>query len=444
MTKWSSHLQLAGINFQTAPLSVRERFASRQLQDLVGARSAGRLGKEGPAAAELAILSTCNRTEVYAVLRGEVPSSMAEAWTSWLGLQPREKACFYFLSGIDVSRHLFKVAAGAGSQIIGEPQILNQIKEAYRRSVEAKTCGPILHALFRHALHAGKRARTETEIAKGPASVGHAAALLARKIFGELSRTHLLLVGAGEMGELTARALSGQGVRHLFVTSRDPASSQRLAQKLGGQAIPFAQAEDQLVTVDIAVTSTSAPKAIFGVDQLRRVMRRRRGKPLFIVDIAVPRDVEAAAGALEGLYLYNIDDLQSVVLQGQAERRAEVSRADLIIEQEVGFFTSWLEGLRAKPAILELQAMAQGVLEEEIARYRSRLDRLPQEDRALVEEMTRRLVNRLLDRPMRNLKAIAEDGYDERTLTALIRRLYELPAPPLSGEVKGTDAERKA
>lgn len=428
MTEWSMLLQVAGINFQTAPLSVRERFARPEVRSLVRGRARCAGGKgEGTAAAELAVLSTCNRTEVYAVLR-DLPGDSARMWSRWLDLQPGEEKHFYFLGGEEAARHLFRVAAGAGSLIIGEPQILNQIKEGYRQSVEEGTCGPILHALFRHALHAGKRARTETEIAKGPASVGHAAALLALKIFGELGRTNLLLVGAGEMGELTARTLIHQGVGHLFVASRDPARAHALAEKLGGRAIPFEQAEGQLLTVDIAVTSTSAPAPIFGAQQLRRIMRRRRGKPLFIVDIAVPRDVEAAAGELEGLYLYNIDDLQGVVLQGQAQRQAEVSRADLIIQQEAGFFASWLEGLKAKPAILDLQAMAKTMLKEEIARYRSRLERLPEEDRALVEEMTRRLVNRLLDRPMRSLKAIADDGYDERTLTALVRRLFGLEA----------------
>ena len=333
----------------------------------------------------------------------------------------------YDLTDLDAARHLLSVAAGLDSMVVGEPQILGQVKEAHTLATSAQTVGPVLNRLFHASFAAGKRVRTETGLASGAVSVSFAAVALARKIFGDLKGRTVLVVGAGEMGKLTARHMKAQGVQQVTIVSRTMAHAARTAEAIGGaRAAPWEEMDAVLGASDIVITATGAGTTILTKGHIEAVMRARRNRPLFIIDIAVPRDVEATAGEIEQVFLYNIDDLQASVRENLARRASEILRAESIVAEEAGKFGAWLRSLDAIPTVVALRQKFERIRRAELERLDFKLSALPldarPEARACVDEITRLIVEKLLLTPTEQLKGVG----DHDTLTAYSEALTRL------------------
>jgi glutamyl-tRNA reductase len=321
-------------------------------------------------------------------------------------------------------RHLFAVAAGLDSMVLGETQILGQVKEAFALAQGEHTTGPILDGLFRAALNLGKQARTRTGISRGCFSIGHCAVELARAIFGSLDTRQVLILGAGQMSEIMARHLICEGASTVLVANRTLARARELAEQIGAEAVPFDELEDHLVRADVVVTSTGAPHALIRAEALRQVMRRRRNRPLCLIDVAVPRDVEPAAGHLDNVFLYNIDDLQCVIDEERLDRHIEVEKVEQIIEAETDRFVSWYSARDAVPTLKALRGKLEEIRQAELARAAGRLDGLREEDRKLVEELTQSLLNKVMHTPTVVIKEAAKGAGDHRL--EVIRELFGL------------------
>src|SRR5215213_326103 len=349
------HLLLVGISHKTAPVELRERidFHTRGL-DVALRELAPRL-----ASGESVVLSTCNRAELYAAsdqidrARAELVQFIAD----YHGVDQRSlTAHLYELADVDAVRHLFRVAAGLDSLVVGEPQILGQVKEAYTAAADVRAVGPVLNRLFHSSFGVGKRVRTETALGSGAVSVSFAAMSLARKIFGDLEGRSVVVVGAGEMGKLTAMHMKAQGVTHVTIVSRTMAHAARTAEAIGGAlAAPWDDLDAALAGSDIVISATGAAAPILTKGRIEGIMRPRRNRALFIIDIALPRDVEPAAGELEQVFLYNIDDLQAVVAENVARRSSEIARAEAIVAEEVEKFSGWLRSRGAIPTVVALR-----------------------------------------------------------------------------------------
>lgn len=400
---------LVGLSHKTAPVQLREKLSlyGKSHDEMLHAL------KDAAHLSECAVLSTCNRTEIYALAAEEDSQErILELLASQAGVSPGQlQDHLYTFDGVPAFRHLFRVAAGLDSMVVGEGQILAQVKEALAAAQGAGTSGTILHNLFQNAIAAGKRARTDTEIGRGAVSISFAAVQLARQLFPRLNGRVVLLIGAGETGEATARALLADGASpKVLVCNRTTDRGEALAQQFGGTALPYERMPDALARADIVISSTGAPHPVITLEGMRGVVRARRGRPLFMIDIAVPRDVEAAVGDLEDVYLYNIDDLQEVVERSLAGRQNEVAVVDSLLEEELKRFQSWLRGLEVGPTIQQLQRMADQVIEAEHARVGGRLSHLSQRDRDAVDTLVRGIVNKLLRPPILHLKSAAESG----------------------------------
>lgn len=417
------HLLLVGISHRTAPVELRERldFQSRGVD-----RALQGLAERG-AARELVVLSTCNRAEMYAVCEevGPARSDLVDFVSTFHGVEHREiTPHLYDFADLDVARHLFRVAAGLDSLVVGEPQILGQVKEAHTIAAEARSVGPVLNRLFHASFGAGKRVRTETGLASGSVSISYAAVALAKKIFGGLAGRHVLVVGAGEMGKLTALHMKSQGVQDVTIVSRTMAHAARVAEAIGGRAAPWDELESALAVSDIVITATGAVAPILTKARVEAVMRPRRNRPLFIIDIALPRDVEAAAGEIEQVFLYNIDDLQATVRENLARRSAEVERAEAIVAEEVEKFAAWLRARGAVPTVVALRQRFEAIRRAELERLEFKMAALPPEARARIDEITHLIVEKLLLTPTEQLKSLGDAetiGAYTETLTRLFR-----------------------
>jgi glutamyl-tRNA reductase len=398
-------LVLVGTSHRLSPVEERERVA----YDLAGAAElARRLALDG----EAVCLSTCNRTELY-VVDPDPEAAEARASKALLG----DEVELYRMTDEAAALHLFRVAAGLDSLVPGEGEILGQVRDAY----EAGAHGPVLDRLFREALRVGKKVRTETAINESPASVSSAAAALAQQVFGDLTGCRVLLVGAGEVSELAARALAARGATIAAVTSRTQANAEQLAAAFDARAVPFAGLGSELEHADVVVSSTSSPEPILSREQVPD----RKGRPLFVIDLAVPRDVEPGVAQLEDCYLYDIDDLQAVVRESLSGRRREAERAEAIVEHEAERFRDWQASLRVVPAIASLRERAESIRSGELAKAESRLEGLSESERRTVESLTTQIVNKLLHLPIVRLKqaAAAEgSGYVE-----VAKDLFGLP-----------------
>ena len=401
------HLLLVGISHRTAPVELRERldFQVRGVDHALQAIARRETTREA------VVLSTCNRAELYtacdelAVARASLVSFVSE----FHGVDRAELAPHvYEAADLDVSRHLFRVAAGLDSLVMGEPQILGQVKEAHTIATEAQAVGPVLNRLFHACFAVGKRVRSETGLGSGAVSVSYAAVSLAKKIFGDLTGRNVLVIGAGEMGKLTAIHLKSQGVRHVTIVSRTMAHAARTAEAIGGVAAPWDEMEPALETSDIVVTATGASAPILTKARIEAVMRQRRDRPLFVIDIAMPRDVEAAAGEIEQVFLYNIDDLEATVRENLARRASEVARADAIVDEEVGKFGVWFRSRGAIPTVIALRERFETIRRAELARLEFKMSTLPPEARARVDEITHLIVEKLLLTPTEQLKALGD------------------------------------
>jgi glutamyl-tRNA reductase len=402
-------LVLVGTSYQRAPVELRELLA----YDADLRRDAlGRLSADG---AEAVVLSTCNRTEVYAV--AERPAQAEERIYGELsglsGLSQSELApALYSVTDEAAAVHLFRVAAGLDSMVPGEAQILGQVREAYEAAREAGTTGSTLHRLFRQALRVGKRVRTETAIGENPASVSSAAAELAERVFEGLEGRKILLIGAGKTADLTAANLISRGVGEIVVANRSSERAEAFARRFGGRAVGLDALEEELEHADVVVASTGSQALVLSGEQVARAMKERRGRPVFFIDIAVPRDLDPAINELEGCYLYDIDDLERVVAESVAGRREEAVRAEAIVSEEADSFRAWQLSLDVVPAIASLRARAESIRQEELDRVEGRLASLSPSQRRAVEALTSQIVAKLLHQPTVRMKeaAAAADG----------------------------------
>jgi glutamyl-tRNA reductase len=401
------HLFLIGLSHRTTPVELRERVDFQGRLDAALRALAARGSTH-----EAAVLSTCNRAELYAACSDV--SAAREDLTAFVcdfhGVTSTEIAPHvYDLSDLDVAHHLFRVAAGLESMVMGEPQILGQVKDAHTAASKAETVGPVLNRLFHSSFAVGKRVRTETGVGAGAISVGYAAVALARKIFGDLKGRTVLVVGAGEMGKLTARHMKAQGVQRVTIVSRTMTHAARTAEAIGGaSAAPWDELDGVLAASDIVITATGAAAPILTKAHIDAVMRSRRNRPLFIIDISMPRDVEAAAGEIEQVFLYNIDDLQSTVRENLARRAGEVRRAETIVTEELEKFSAWLRARSAIPTVVALRQRFEAIRRAELERLEFKLSALPPDARARVDEITRLIVEKLLLTPTEQLKGLGD------------------------------------
>jgi len=411
---------LLGINHKTAPIEVRERFAFTSAALPAALEACKQEYGNG------AIVSTCNRTELYVVGRRGQPgrSEMLRFLGHLKGENAEERRDrFYFATQARAVSHLFRVAAGLESMVLGEAQILGQVRNAYAASASAGVSGPILDRLFHAAIHVGRRARSETSIGRYSVSVSATAVRLARQTLGDLKGSTVLVISAGEAGKLTARNLKETGIGRLLVTSRTLERAAELAADLGGQAIPFDQLTRALGESDIVISSTGAPAFLIDQPTIEAAVRHRNGHPLLLIDIAVPRDVDPAVRQFPNVHLYDIDDLQAVAEANMREREKEVEKVEALVEEEVSRFVEWYRSLDVIPTIAALRTHAERVRRVELEKTLSRLPDLSPEEQARVEAMTCAIVKKILHQPITRLKS--EGGNGEQYVAAL-RDLFAL------------------
>lgn len=415
-------LSLVGLSHHTAPIEVRERlhFSEKDLPAALHALV------ERDAVEEAIILSTCNRVEILARLADDADArSLLGDFLSRQRRVPRDllDKHLYHHSQREAVRHIFRVAASLDSMIVGEPQVLGQVKAAYATGRAVGTVGGILDAVLAHAFATAKKVRTETGVAASAVSVSYAAVELARKIFGSLEGKTVFLIGAGKMSELAARHLRRSGARAIFVANRTLARAEELAKELGGETVRFDELLNFISRADIVISSTGAPVYIIKKEHGARFLAERRNRPMFFIDIAVPRDIDPALNKLNNIFLYDIDDLQQVVEANLRQRRREALRAEEIVEREVDRLLGRLKRLEVAPTIAALQKHLHGLRQQELER--ARLRDLSPEQYTAVEEMTRRLVNKILHGPIAELKRLPQEPNGLK-LTEFARRLFRL------------------
>ena len=428
---------LLGVNHKTTPLAVREKMALaggyaeplKALGAIQGIR-------------EYYLLSTCNRVEV--LYTTEDPAATRSAVLEMLfgrAVPTAELAKYvYQYANEEAIQHLFLVAASLDSMIVGEAQILGQLKEAYRHAAEQKTSGFVLNKLLHKSFSVAKRVRTETRIGASAVSISYAAVELARKIFGQLDNKTVMLIGAGEMAELAAEHLVGQGVAKVVVVNRTLERAVKLARRFNGEAASLDELKDQLVNVDIIISSTGATGTILSKEDVKPVLRERRNRPLFFIDIAVPRDLDPEINDLDNVYLYDIDDLTSVVEMNKAERDREAVKAERIVDEETLKFSGWLSNMEVTPTIVELRRMADAICRGELEKTFGRLKNLGPAEQKSIEKMAAAIVGKMLHHPLLFLKTDGNGhGPDRRTRINTVRDLFHLDGSGDSEDQNGDE-----
>ena len=411
-----------GLSYKTAPIELREKFHVPESELPEVLEQLGGCGQ----IEERMILSTCNRVETYAVVddvdgaRQFLVEFLAERHK--LPSQAFESS-LYLLTSDQAIRHIFRVSSSLDAMVVGESQILGQVKAAYAVALERNATGPILNALMERALRVAKRVRTETGIATLAVSVSTAAIELAKKIFGDLSGRTIMLIGAGKMSELSAKHLLADGVSTVIVTNRHFDRAVELAERWGGRAVPFDHAKSEMVHADIVISSTGAPHHILSKADLQEIVLQRRNRPIFVIDIAVPRDVDPEANEVDNVYLYDLDDLQGVVQANLRERQREADLAEALIDREVGQFAEWLASLHAVPTIVAMRKKVELIREEEIQKIFAKLQDLTPEERHAISLMTSSIVNKILHDPTAELKrqSALKEGH---LYVNVLRRLF--------------------
>jgi glutamyl-tRNA reductase len=419
------NLLLVGVNHKTAAVRLREKLAGL-IPDL---EAAYRTLAAYPEISEIILYSTCNRVELLSAT-AEPEAALARLrgfFSTAPEVLPEElKESLYVHQGPEAVQHLFRVAASLDSMILGEPQILGQIKAAYRQAADHQVTGPILNRLLHKAFSVAKRVRTETGIGDHAVSVSYAAVSLARKIFGELAGMTVLLVGAGEMAELALEHLRGQGVDRIIVANRTLERGLRLAERYRGEAVSLEELEAQLLSADILISSTGSETYLLKRDQVRAVMRRRKQRPLFLIDIAMPRDLEPAINDLDNVYLYNIDDLQEVVEQSWERRRQEAARAERLVAAETVKFQEWLQTLEVYPTIIALKEKAATICEAELKKTLGQLGQVTEEQRQSLDVLLNSVTQKLLHDPIIFLKRERSMKKGPQRELDMVRRLFNL------------------
>jgi len=422
---------VTGISHKTAPLELREKLA-------LDAEAALRVERElatRAGACEAVALSTCNRTELYAYAKDSLAASQAAVacLAEQAGVPVAELGpSVYSYSGDAAIAHLFRVTASLDSMVVGEAQIVAQMKAAYQGACEGGCTSVVFNRLFRRALEVGKRVRTETSIGERPVSVSSAAVELALQVFGKFRDHVVLILGAGETSELTATYLKAHGIERILVANRTYAAAEELARRVGGRAVPFEDLEGQLGAADIVVASTAAPHVVVTREHVERAMKHRRHRPLFLIDIAVPRDLDPAIARVDNAFLYDIDDLQHVVDENRHEREKEAAKAERIVAEELDEVRTWLRSLEVVPTIAGLRDSVEKIRRAELERLGNRLGDLSAEQRAQVELLTASIVNKILHAPTVRMKEAA--GREECYLYVdAVRTLFGLNGSGCAG-----------
>jgi glutamyl-tRNA reductase len=418
------NLILIGMNHKTAPLDLRERLSI----SCEGAIHPLREIMKIPKMDGVIYLSTCNRVEVLAqTIQIRETAEGLQDFILQHGNLSREELirCLYVYENQEAVRHLFRVTSSLDSLVMGEPQILGQVKDAYRQAVDNGTTGIILNKIMHYAFRVAKRVRTETGLAANAVSVSFAAVELSKKIFGGLQGKTVLLIGAGEMSELAARHLINYGAAQILIANRTPARAQQMAEEFHGRAVLLDEIEETLRDVDIVISSTGAPGYVITAGMVAAALRRRKNRLLFLIDIAVPRDIDPAAGALENVFLYNVDNLQDIVDENVRGRMQEAQKAEVIVNEEVSRFDRWYNTLAVVPTIVSLKEKAEGILRGEIDRSSAWMQHLTQEDRNNIEILAGSIVNKILHDPIISLKEESQD-YAAIPYVAALRRLFKM------------------
>ncbi len=421
---------IVGLNHKTADVDVREKFAfngSKLEEGLIRF-------KELPEVQEAMILSTCNRVELYANVSDTMKAS--ESIKTFLSefhninKESLDKA-LYIYDDVKAVKHIFRVASSLDSMVIGEPQILGQLKDAFELALEKKTTGILLNKLMKKAISIAKRVRTETRIAENAVSISFAAVELAKKIFTDLSKKVFMLLGAGEMAELAARHLISNGVKEVIVSNRTYKRACELAKEFNGRAVKFDEFIQEMMRADIVICSTGAPTYILTKSQMQRVMKERKQRQVFIIDISVPRNIDPEINDLDNVYLYNIDDLQGVVDANKFERLKEAEKAEMIIEEEIEPFLKWQSSLDSVPTIIALRDKAEEIKKEELDKLLNKIPDIGEKEKKAIEYMAAAIVNKLIHPPTMAMK---EDTEDKDIMIAIMKKLYG---------INGEEAEKK-
>lgn len=422
-----SELLGIGVSHKTAPVAVRERLAltpGRVGEFLRDTLAVGDVQ-------EAVVISTCNRTEVYVVARDpvEAETRVLGMLARKAGIRPTELAgSIYALRNCDAARHLYRVTSGLESMIVGEAEVQGQVKRAYDDALAARSTGPMTNHLFRAALATGKRVRSETEIGARKLSVSSLAASLVSDQLEGIDSREVLLVGAGETSELAARALAGRGVEAIFVANRRRERAISLAQRFGGQAMSFDELPAQLERADALLCTTASPHPILAAEEVEAVMEARGGRPLLILDLAVPRDVAPEVRDVPGISLYDIDDLQAVVRRNRSVRQVEAQHAEGIVEEEIQRFAEWLGGLEVLPTLGALRARGQAIAEQVVRENAGRWESASARDQERIAALAQAVVNRLLHEPTVRMKHLGDDRAHLRT--QVLRDLFGLEDAP--------------
>jgi glutamyl-tRNA reductase len=411
-------LIVIGLNHKTASIEIRERLA-------FSGESLGKALQQVqalPSVKENMIVSTCNRVEIYGAARDEDRAAyeLKQFISSFHGLPLKDfESHLYLLTSEEAVRHIFRVASSLDSMVVGEPQILGQIKSSYQFSVEFKTSGLILHRLLHRAFHVAKRVRAETQIGNSPVSVSSVAVELGKKIFETLDQKTVLLIGAGEMCELAAQHLIAGGVERILVTNRTYDRAVALADHFKGEAIPFQEMNTGLKRADIVISATDSPQYLIRYDQVQKVMKDRKQKPIFFIDIADPRDIEPKVGDIENAYLYNLDDLQNVANDNIKDREKEAQKAETLVKEEVASFVSWYRSLEITPTITALRRKFEEIRKKELEKTLSLHPNLSDRERQSLEAMTSAIINKILHSPLSLLKGTNEEATTDLYLDSL-------------------------
>ena len=401
-------LTLVGLSHKTAPIEIREKltFPAHRQEEALSILTAS------PHIAEAIIVSTCNRTEIYAVTAADAdgPGAIIDFLVDYHDLDRHELVRYLYISeGEAVVRHLFRVVASLDSMVIGEAQILGQVKEAYEHGFAYGGSGRIFNKLFRQSFEVGKRVRSETAIGESAVSISYAAVELAKQVFETLAGRTILVLGAGKMSELTAKHLVSNGVEKVLVANRTFERAEELARCFHGEAIPFDDLFDRMSEADIVISSTAATHYVVSKSRVAEVMRKRRGNPLFLIDIALPRDVDPGVNELDDVFLYDIDDLSGVVESNLEERMAEAERAETIIAEEMAAFEAWLESMEVVPTVAAIRSKAEQIRQAELEKALRRLGGLSESELKTIDLLTSSIVNKMLHGPTNRLKQCAGD-----------------------------------
>ena len=433
-----SELLAIGVSHKTAPVEIRERLALPQAQ----AREFVRDLRGSADVQEAVAISTCNRTELYLVVGDpvEAEGSVLAMLATLAGIRPTQLSqTIYSHRNCDAARHLFRVTAGLESMVVGEAEIQGQVKRAYEAALSGDAVGPLTTRLFKAALATGKRVRSQTGIGERNLSLPGVAVGLARDLLGSLEGRSVVIVGTGETSELTARALADSGAEPVFVASRRRDRAISLAKLYGGSSVSFDELPVALQAADIVVAATASPHLLLEAEELAEVMQAREQTPLLLIDLAVPRDIDAACGQLENVSLYDIDDLESAIARNRKVRLAEARKAEGIIEEEIQQFAAWLGSLEVLPTLAALRRQATEIAEQVVQENEGRWETASPRDRERVQAIARAIVNRVLHEPTVRMKELRDDRVHARM--AFLRDLFDLPAEEVAAQETGPRAE---